>query len=95
MLETADVEINPGARTFLREVQTYGDCADFTMQVGTSEKAAGTVTWSSAVSPYSSTGICHFRSAARFHRFRLNISAGADWTHLVGLEQKSRMEGLR
>lgn len=95
VLETADVEINPGARTFLREVQTYGDCSDFTMQVGTSAKNAGTVTWSSAVSPYASTGICHFRSAARFHRFRLNIPAGADWTHLVGLEQKSRMEGLR
>lgn len=94
-LETADVELNAGRRSYLQEARVYTNATDFTLQVGTSVRHGGTVTWGSAVSPYSETGICHFRSAALLHRFRMNIAAGADWDHVMGLDARSRPEGRR
>lgn len=94
-LETADIELAPGSRAFLQQAELYGDGSSFTMQIGTSEKNGGPRTWGNPVAPYGSTGLCHFRSPGRFHRFRLNIPGGADWQHVTGIEPKFRIEGQR
>lgn len=94
-LETADVQLKPGRRAFLKGVRLLGDCGTFTMKVGTSEYPGGTVTWSSAVSPHATTGICPFRSAGLFHRFRLEIPAGTSWNVVSGIETFEQEEGDR
>ncbi len=94
-LETADIELNPGSRSFLREVRVYTDTADFTIQVGTQDYHGDSRTWGSEVTPYSATKTCHFRSPARLHRFRMNIAQGAGWNHVVGLEATANREGAR
>jgi hypothetical protein len=67
----------------------------FTLKVGTSEYPGGTVTWSSASSPHATTGICPFRSAGLFHRFRLEIPAGTTFTVVSGIETFEQDEGER
>lgn len=94
-IETADIELSRGRRAFLQETTAYSDCTDFTMKVGTSDKPGGTRTWGAAVTPYGATGICHFRSAGRFHRLRMEIAAGVDWSHVHGVEVMARPEGRR
>ncbi len=93
--ETADIELAPGSRAFLQEVRAYTNAADFTVKVGTSDYHGGAVTWGSAVTPFSATRTCHFRSSARLHRFRMDIAGGASWDHVIGLEPKFRAEGQR
>lgn len=95
VLETADQEFFPGSRAFLQEARVYTDAINFTVQVGASDFHGQEATWGNGVTPYAPTKTCHFRSAARLHRFRLNIPAGVDWNHAIGLEAKVRQEGRR
>jgi hypothetical protein len=94
-LETADVQLVRGKRAFLKGARLLGDCSAFTLKVGTSEYPGGTVTWSSASSPHATTGICPFRSAGLFHRFRLEIPAGTTFTVVSGIETFEQDEGER
>lgn len=94
-LDTADAELNAGVRSFLQEARVYSDCPTYTLQVITSDKHGGTRTVGSAVTPYASTGICHFRSSALLHAFRMEIPAETDWNHVMGVEPRARPEGRR
>jgi hypothetical protein len=88
------VQLTPGKRTTLNTAKLVGDCASFTMQVGTSDYQGGPVTWSAASTPYAgsasspATNICGFGRglSGLFHRFRVNIAAGATWTIVSGVE---------
>lgn len=94
-LDTADAELNPGTRSFVQEARVYTDCPTFTLKAITSDKHGGTRTVGNAVTPYASTGVCHFRSSALLHAFRMEIPAGTDWSHVMGVEPKARPEGRR
>ena len=94
-LDTADVELTPGRRSFLQEVTVVTDCPTYTLKAITSDFAGGTRTVGSAVTPFSTTGISHFRSSAKYHAFRMEVAAGINWKHIVGLEPKLRQEGRR
>ena len=94
-LTTADVELNPGSRSFLQQVRVYTDCPDFTLRAITSDKHGGARTTGMPVAPYGATGICHFRSSALLHAFQMDIPTGTDWNHVIGIEPASRQEGRR
>lgn len=84
-LQTVDAELNPGFHTFLSGAELAGDCTEFTMQAVTSNKFGGTRTTGSAVTPHSDTGICHFRSEAKFHALKVNVTAAASWNQAIGV----------
>lgn len=94
-LDTADIELNPGVRSFLQEATTITDCPTYTLRAITSDFSGGTRTVGSAVTPFSTTGIAHFRSSAKFHAFRMEIAAAVNWDHVVGVEPRARAEGRR
>lgn len=94
-LTTADVELNGGSRSFLQQARVYTDCSAFTLKAITSDKHGGTRTTGSAVAPYGATGLCHFRSSALLHAFQMDIPAGTDWNHVMGIEPVARREGAR
>jgi hypothetical protein len=108
-LETADVPLikgkdGVGQRSFLKSATLIGDCADFTITVGTSDYPGGPVTWHGPFSPSAATGKVYFKDtrlpdaggvSALFHRFRLNIPEGAEWTVVTGLEADANAEGTR
>lgn len=94
-MDTADVEINPGRRTFLQEGHVNTDSDSFTLAAITSDKHGGTRTQGTPVSPYAATGICHFRSSARLHALRIAIPAGTVWNTVTGVDVVARPEGRR
>lgn len=96
-LQTPDIALSgANQRSFLQEARVIGDIGtNFTLKVITADYHGGTRTTGSAVTPYSSTAICHFRSSALTHAFRVEIPAGTDWNHVVGVEPTFRSEGRR
>jgi hypothetical protein len=94
-LNTADVQLSAGSRSFLRQARAIADCRDFALTAITSDKHGGTRTEGQPASPYAATGICHFRSSALLHSFRMEIPQGTEWTHAIGIEPEARPEGQR
>jgi hypothetical protein len=94
-LDTADIEINPGLRSFLQKAQVYTNCPNFTLRAITSAYHGGTRTVGSAISPFPTTALVPFRSSAKIHAFRLEIPDGTDWDHVIGIEPTAVVEGQR
>jgi hypothetical protein len=94
-LDTADIEINPGLRSFLQKAQVYTNCPNFTLRTITSNYHGGTRTVGSAISPFPSTALVPFRSSAKIFAWRMEIPDGADWDHVIGLEPTAVVEGQR
>lgn len=94
-IETADVRMFPGRRAFLTEARAITNATDFSLYVGTSDFHGGTVTWSSAVTPSTATGLCYTRNDGLLHRFRLVIAAGEEWDHAMGIDPVARPSGKR
>jgi len=62
------------------------DCADFALFVGARNLLSGRHSWRGGYAPSPATGRCHFRSRARFHKFRLQVKEGASWHHMTGFD---------
>jgi hypothetical protein len=94
-LDTPDIELNPGMRSFLQQARVYTDAATFTVRPITSDYHGGARTVGSAVTPYTATATVNFRTPARIHGFRMEIPAGTDWHQVIGLEPAAKVEGQR
>lgn len=95
-LDTPDVELAPGRRSFLQKARVIGNVPSFTLTPITSEYSGGERTVRSGTfSPYLTTGVVHYRVPGRYHAFRMSIDAGTNWTHVAGIEPEARAEGLR
>lgn len=84
-LEIADTELTPNRRSFVNGGRLVGDAATYTAQIGQRDYHGDSVTWKSAVSPSSRSGLIPFRQSGRIHKARLNIAAGADWDLVQGI----------
>lgn len=82
-LETGEVQLNPSGRTEITEVVPLVDGGTHTVQMGTRETQAGTVSWGSA-STENSSGICPVRSNSHFHRVRVNNTG--DFNDAIGVD---------
>lgn len=85
-LETPDTQLTPGGRTWLNSARVVTDATGFSLKTITSDFHGDSRNVSAAVSPYSATAICHFRSSALMHGFRMEIPAGTEWTHATGVD---------
>lgn len=87
-IDTADVEIDGMARSFINSVRVvtdaellFGDDDEtYSVQIGSTPWHGGETTWSSAATPNSRTGLVPFRADGRLHKFRVNIPQGMRWT---------------
>jgi len=79
-IDTAEVEIDSLSRSFVSGARVITDATEFTLQDGVRAFHGGPVTWSTANTANSRTGLVPFRSDGRLHQFRLNIPAAATWT---------------
>jgi hypothetical protein len=94
-IDSAEMELTPGRRTFVQEVQAITDCSNFTLRIGASDKFGTVPGLGTVVTPYSGTGIAHFRSAGRIHRLRMETASAATWEHTTGFEIRAKPEGRR
>lgn len=93
-LETAEAMLSRPRRTHVSGVRSIVDGGTRTVQLGTRNLPDDSVTWSSAVSPNSRTGVSNFRLDARYHRARVNIAAGGTWEHAQGVDYDAVASGM-
>ena len=94
-IETGDNQLINGKRSHVSGVRPLveGDGSVFTVQVGTKNKVNDNVTYGLASSPQDETNICPFRSDARYHRAKFNLSG--EFEHAVGFDAYAVDSGSR
>ena len=81
--ETGEFSLYDGQRADIQEVRPIVDGGTHTVQVGTRETQAGSVSWGSAATE-NSTGLCPVRSNSKYHRIRANVTGA--FTDASGVE---------
>lgn len=79
-IDSAEVEIDGIARAFVNGARVITDATGFTLADGVQAFHGDTITWSTANSAESRTGLVPFRSDGRLHKFRLVIPEATAWT---------------
>lgn len=82
VLETAELELNEGGRSWLSLLKVYID-GTHTVQIGTRELQSDSVTWSSAISA-NDFGEIECDQESRYHRVRVTTSGS--FTHAQGIQ---------
>lgn len=91
--ETTTTELTPDSGSFVSGARLKSDAGNYTMQVGSAVLPETPISWSSANTRSSRTGLVPFRSDARLHRFRVTIAAGSEWSHLHGVSPEFQPSG--
>ena len=81
-IETPTFAPNPGGGAFLYGVTMAGTAPNWSIRIGSATLAETAVTWSSVSTEAARTGVAPTRVDANFHRIRLSIPSGTDWTHV-------------
>ena len=89
-LETGDIELAPGSRSFANEVRPIVDSADATVEVAAISRKNEDFEYC-PISKQDSDGKCPVRVDGRYHRFRVNLPA--TFTNAVGIDVNSRPSG--
>lgn len=84
-LETADWQLVPGKRTFIRGCRPLADTTTATVAVGTKERAQGSVTFGSDMSQ-NIQGFTPQRASGMYVKFRVKIPENTEWHHVHGIE---------
>ncbi len=95
-LETAEAQLFPGARAFVRGIRPFVDGAPpggITVQVAARDRQTEAPAWGPETPLNAATGKADLRSSGRFHRARVTISGG--FSHAAGIAPDARAEGLR
>lgn len=87
-IDTAEQQLTRGAKSRIRAARPLVDGGAPTVALGVRDNLQDSVSWTSAESQSSNTGLCRFRvgARARYHRARITVPAGASWTHCMGLD---------
>ena len=94
VIETAEVNVNPGRRALITGVRPLVDgVTSSTVQIGTRELQNDAVSFGSALTPHPSTGVAPARSDSRYHRFRVNTTGG--FNHALGIDVEMDKSGYR
>lgn len=87
-VDTTEMQISPGKKSFVRHARPVvaGTSTTVTLALGYRNNTTDVVSYTSASTPETSTGLCNFRSKARYHRGRIVVEAGDTWTHIQGID---------
>jgi hypothetical protein len=96
LIETADIMPFRPDRAFVRGVRLDTDADDWRIAVGGREtlKRADQVAYKPETDP-TVERFAPCRVSARYHRARIRIPAGTDWTYAVGVEPDATRDGSR
>jgi hypothetical protein len=87
LIETGDVQLNPGFKSLLRSGRPMVEGASVTpsVTIGYRNRLQDVVQYGSTVAA-NANGVCPQRINARYHRAKVTIPAGDDWDKLTGLD---------
>jgi hypothetical protein len=91
-IDTADVEMDGMARSFVNGARVITDATTFTLQDGVSGFHGDSITWSSA-NTANRAGLVPFRSDGRLHKFRLNIPEATVWSIASSVNANAQLSG--
>jgi hypothetical protein len=91
-LESGDMELQPGWRSFASEGRPIVEGGDATMQVATTSKKNKGFVYGQ-IKKQDDDGKCPLRAEGRYHRFRTNLPA--QFTSAVGLDVESKVSGRK
>lgn len=85
-LDTAERNLaGDGGKVTLRKARAMVDTSSATISLGTRNQTDTATTFGSAASRNSVTGLCSFKSKARYHRGRIQVPEGTVWSECYGL----------
>lgn len=95
-METAEAMLSRPNRSFVRGVRLDGDADDWRAAIGSREslKRNEAIRLRDESAP-NREGFAPTRASGRYHRVRLRIPAGVDWTYAKGIEPDAVPEGMR
>jgi hypothetical protein len=84
-----------GGVTRTTRIYPVVETSDVFVSIGHRFRRSDAVAWRSEQSPSYNTGQVRKRSRSRFHRFKVRIPAGADWSHMQGVDVDFAPAGSR
>ena len=84
-IETVEGELVPGERAFIRAVRPLVDGGAPRISLGRRNRLNDPLEWSQPVIQ-GPDGECKMRSLARYHRARIHLDAGDQWSHALGID---------
>jgi hypothetical protein len=95
VIETSTVELSPNSVAWLTGALLKANLSGYTIQAGKAMLPGDTLSWSASTPISSRTGAVPIRSSGRYHRFRVNITAGGNGTHIHGVEALFQNSGVQ
>ena len=92
--DTGETQLTPGRRSLVTGVRPLVDGAAASEALGIRNRLSDSVSFGTAVA-MNGNGLCPARQDARFHRARIAIDAGEDYSHILGVEPAFRASGTR
>lgn len=94
-IQTAQIELNPGHRTFVNGGRVTSDATNYTVTIGSAAFHGGSITNKAAVSPSARSGHLPLRCSGKIHQVTVNIPAGENWTIASSVELTAPREGMQ
>jgi hypothetical protein len=85
-IDTTEAQIIPGRRALLRGLRPLVDGGSPGVRIGARDLTSDDVSFGPAA-VMTNYGVCPVRSSGRYHRARIEMPAGADWTHVQGIDE--------
>lgn len=94
-VDTAEYQVAEGARAHITGVRPLfdGSASGVTVALGQRDTQQDVVDYTSFKSTNSRTGLCNFRSDARYHRARVHTDGATDYNYMLGVDVEAELSG--
>lgn len=94
-MDTSETQLNDKGRAFVSRVYPMADTDTAEIQVGYRDNIYSDPTYTSPVAMSAATSSCPVRVNAFYHRVRMDIPEGTEWSHAQGVQFDARAAGVR
>lgn len=94
-VKTAQIELNPGQRTFVNGGRVKTNATNYTVAIGSAHFHGGSITNKAAVSPSPRSGYLPLRCSGKIHQVSVSIPAGENWSIISSVELTAPREGMQ
>lgn len=95
VITTQEMGDTAGGVAFVKDSYPVVDTSSLYVSIGARLRRSDVVTWTNEAQPSTATGKVMKRSRSRFHRFKVRIPSGTEWTHAQGIDVRPQPAGRR
>jgi len=93
-VDTGEAQLTQGRRSLVTGVRPLVDGASASVALGTRNLLSDSVSFGTATA-MNSNGLCPARKDGRFHRARITVAAGENYSHILGIDPEFKASGTR